>query len=113
MEVLNRSVERARSGEGRGGGARAGAAKGKRAKRTGAQETRSARAGKGAKDTKGAGRAGGSRTGRRTRAARQDLAGLGEKELYARATDLGIPGRSTMKRDELLEALTAADRTAA
>jgi DNA end-binding protein Ku len=42
-----------------------------------------------------------------------DLAGLGEKELYARATDLGIPGRSTMKRDELLEALTAADRTAA
>ncbi|MEU1891471.1 hypothetical protein [Streptomyces pristinaespiralis] len=42
-----------------------------------------------------------------------DLAGLGEKELYARATDRGIPGRSTMKRDELLEALTAADRTAA
>lgn len=41
-----------------------------------------------------------------------DLAGLGEKELYARATDLGIPGRSTMKRDELLEALTAADHTA-
>lgn len=106
MEVLNRSVERAHSGK-RGGGARAGATTGRRAKGTGARDTKSAKAGKGAR-TKGTGRAGG-----RTGPAEQDLTGLSKKELYSRAADLGIPGRSSMSRDELLQALAGAGRAAA
>ncbi|GGT47639.1 non-homologous end joining protein Ku [Streptomyces kurssanovii] len=107
MEALNRSVERARSGKGRGG-ARTTAAKGRRAKDTGARDT------KGAKGRKAAERAksvGGSR--RKGAGKKQDLAALSKKDLYARATDLGIPGRSSMSRDELLEALTGAARAAA
>lgn len=95
MEVLSRSVERARSGEGRGSRAR----------------TRRARAsagpGRGARGSKGA--AGGDR---HRKAAGRDLAGLSKKELYARATELGISGRSSMTRDDLLAALGAAGRAA-
>ncbi|MGW7290030.1 non-homologous end joining protein Ku [Streptomyces sp. NPDC054847] len=105
MEALNRSVERARSGEGRGGGSRSGAAKGRRAKGTG---TKGAKGSKGAERTKSAG------TGRRKGAGKkEDLAALSKKDLYARATDLGIPGRSSMNRNELLQALTGAGRAAA
>ncbi|MEU6117583.1 Ku protein [Streptomyces sp. NPDC047117] len=35
-----------------------------------------------------------------------DLDGLTKAELYRRATDAGVPGRSSMSRDELIEALS-------
>jgi hypothetical protein len=34
------------------------------------------------------------------------------RDVYARATDLGIAGRSSMSRDELLQALTGAGHAA-
>lgn len=42
----------------------------------------------------------------------EDLSGLTKAELYERATEQGIPGRSKMSREELLEALTEAARPA-
>ncbi|MFF1412989.1 Ku protein [Streptomyces sp. NPDC058289] len=39
----------------------------------------------------------------------EDPAGMTKAELYERAAAAGIPGRSTMTRDELREALTASD----
>jgi DNA end-binding protein Ku len=42
---------------------------------------------------------------RKSRASRAELSQLTKSELYQRATDLDIPGRSTMKRDELEKAV--------
>ncbi|MGW5680230.1 hypothetical protein ACWEV4_35125, partial [Streptomyces sp. NPDC003860] len=59
------------------------------------------------------GRAGtdsGAVTKRRTasaRSPRKELEGLTKAELYERATSAGVPGRSHMRRDELLRALAA------
>jgi DNA end-binding protein Ku len=73
-----------------------------------------ARATKGAKGRKGAERAKSAGGSPREGAGRkQDLAALSKKDLYARATDLGIAGRSSMSRDELLQALTGAGNAAA
>ncbi|KAA6224480.1 Ku protein [Streptomyces albofaciens JCM 4342] len=36
----------------------------------------------------------------------EDLTGLNKAELYERATEAGVPGRSSMTRDELLDALS-------
>ncbi|MFJ5548779.1 Ku protein [Streptomyces sp. NPDC093225] len=55
------------------------------------------------------GRSGG-RRGRRTPAAdRPSLDSLTKAQLYEKAAAAGVPGRSTMTRDELAEALTRAD----
>jgi DNA end-binding protein Ku len=107
MEALKRSVERARAGEGRGG-ARTTATKGKRAKDTVARATKGAKGRKGAERARSAGGSPREGAGRK-----QDLAALSKKDLYARATDLGIAGRSSMSRDELLQALTGAGNAAA
>jgi DNA end-binding protein Ku len=54
----------------------------------------------------------GSRTGRGDRPPRagaaEDLASLGKAELQRRASDLDIPGRSKMNREELVDAIGAA-----
>ncbi|MHA6757710.1 non-homologous end joining protein Ku [Streptacidiphilus sp. PAMC 29251] len=42
----------------------------------------------------------------------EDLAALSKAELYARATEQDVTGRSKMSRDELLQALTTPDRPA-
>lgn len=44
--------------------------------------------------------------------AKQDLSGLSKAELYARAVELGIPGRSGMSRDELADAVGRSRRSA-
>ncbi|WP_431040475.1 Ku protein [Streptomyces sp. P1-3] len=69
--------------------------------------------GRGKKEPKAAG--GGSRpTARKaSRPAKEDLAALTKAELYQRAADADIPGRSTMTRDELLQALKQTRRTRA
>ncbi|UBI40200.1 MULTISPECIES: non-homologous end joining protein Ku [Streptomyces] len=41
------------------------------------------------------------------KSAAAELEGLSKTELYQRATDAGIPGRSSMSREELVKALTA------
>ncbi|MGH6657810.1 MAG: Ku protein [Actinocrinis sp.] len=54
--------------------------------------------------------------GKKTSASRpraEDLSALSKAELYARATDLDIPGRSTMSRDRLREAVEQAVRARA
>jgi DNA end-binding protein Ku len=65
-----------------------------------------------------AGKASSSRTAKKAPAAKKrvsspgkdDLAGLTKQELYQRATDLDIPHRSTMTRDQLADAVKKAGR---
>ncbi|WP_175407280.1 Ku protein [Streptomyces sp. TRM64462] len=85
MDALRQSVDRAA------------------ASRRGGKDTGKGR-GKGKSKSGGRGRAGvGARAG-----AGGDLAGLTKKELYERAAERGVSGRSAMSRDELVEALKAA-----
>ncbi|MDQ0840916.1 hypothetical protein [Streptomyces sp. V1I6] len=42
-----------------------------------------------------------------------EVKGDGRSDVHARATELGIAGRSSMSRDELLQALTGAGNAAA
>ncbi|MCX3059534.1 non-homologous end joining protein Ku [Streptomyces beihaiensis] len=57
---------------------------------------------------KGGRRKGGRRKGRQSRTAREELERLNKKQLYDRAADADITGRSSMNRDELIEALEKA-----
>ncbi|MFD8708514.1 Ku protein [Kitasatospora sp. NPDC059648] len=104
MDALRRSLETARRGEpadepGKGRAGRAAAARADRSpKPTGGKKSTAGKAGA-ARTTKRAGATGG-----------QQLSGLTKAELYRRATDLDIPHRSTMTRDELQEALEHAGR---
>ncbi|MET8771804.1 Ku protein [Streptomyces sp. NPDC004658] len=94
MEALSRSVEQSRSRAGKGGCAKPGSrkqpARGKRT--TPARQTGEATPDKRAKQAKQA------------RAA-EDLASLSKTELYERAGAAGVPGRSKMNREQLIEAL--------
>ncbi len=48
------------------------------------------------------------RSGRKRRSGRDELSELSKKELYERAGDLGVSGRSKMSKDELQEAVAQA-----
>jgi len=90
-------------------GAKKAAAGGKRAEQP--------RGGRTAARTEAPKRTGGARarTGGRAQRpeSRAELAELSKHELYQRATDRGVPGRSKMSRDELIDALTAGPAKAA
>lgn len=86
MSVLQDSVDRAHQGRRGGGSAKSGAGKG--------------RSGKG-----GSAKGGKRRSARRTQ---EDLSALTKDELYRRAADAGVSGRSSMKRDELERAVADA-----
>ncbi|WP_030594620.1 non-homologous end joining protein Ku [Streptomyces rimosus] len=86
MSALQASVDSAR-----------GTKRGKRGKESSTTDRR--RTGR----STGRGRSG--RTGRKASRA-EDLTELNKAELYERATEAGIPGRSSMTRDALLDALT-------
>ncbi|MEU6970337.1 Ku protein [Kitasatospora aureofaciens] len=106
MDALRRSLETARKGEPADA-----PEKGRRADRS-----QAARAGRSPKPTGGrkstAAKGGTARSGKRAGATgKQQLSGLTKAELYQRATDLDIPHRSTMTRDELQEALEHAGRS--
>ncbi|WP_052863219.1 non-homologous end joining protein Ku [Streptomyces niger] len=51
-------------------------------------------------------KSGGRGAGTGTGTGAEDLDGLTKAELYRRATDAGVPGRSSMSRDQLVEALS-------
>ncbi|MFI9274525.1 Ku protein [Kitasatospora sp. NPDC052896] len=98
MAVLERSLQEAGAG-GDGAVAAEQGEQGERAKGRGRGRSRKA-AGPAAEKQAGA---------KGTRAAKApDLAAMSKTELYRLATEQGIPGRSTMSRDELRQALGAA-----
>ncbi|RCG21415.1 Ku protein [Streptomyces diacarni] len=101
-EALNRSIERARSGKGGGGGRKTGS--GRRKPATGDRTRPAKRRESGSKSgtgaSKGRSRAGASRN-------TPPLRDLSKDELYRRAGDQGVKGRSKMTREQLLEALEA------
>ncbi|CAM5275337.1 Non-homologous end joining protein Ku OS=Streptomyces alboniger OX=132473 GN=ku PE=3 SV=1 [Streptomyces alboniger] len=86
MSALERSVERNRAGRGGKGG----------------RGSRDGRGGKGGRGTPAKSR----------KRPEPDLSSLTKSELYRRATDAGVPGRSKMSREQLVEALEGR-RTAA
>ncbi|MGP3979707.1 non-homologous end joining protein Ku [Streptomyces sp. KR80] len=96
MDALQASVDKAR------GGKEAGAKKEKKekagAERKPTQLTEAAEKRRGARTTK--------KTEKKPSKA-AELEGLSKTELYQRASEAGIPGRSSMSRDELIKALTA------
>lgn len=53
-----------------------------------------------------------SRKSPQRKGAREELAGLNKNELYDRATERDIPGRSKMSREELIDALTGPAKAA-
>ncbi|WP_030740856.1 Ku protein [Streptomyces sp. NRRL F-5135] len=69
-------------------------------------EKRAKNAGEGEGEGEGDGRRRGGRTAKRRP---EPLADLSKTELYRRATEAGVPGRSSMTRQELLEALSAGE----
>lgn len=99
MDALRASVDRAKKPKRPGKSAKP-AKSSKSAKSTGS--TGSTGSGKSAQ--RGTSTKGGGKSGRSS--ARAELDGLTKAELYRRATDAGVPGRSAMTRDELVEALT-------
>ncbi|MFD7996779.1 non-homologous end joining protein Ku [Streptomyces mexicanus] len=108
MAALERSVERARSRKAGHGAQRTEKAQGAEGQETGAEKAKGAekaggRGGKGSGKTgrKAAGKAGGRARG----GAGDDLGALSKAQLYQRAGEAGIAGRSRMKRDQLIEAL--------
>ncbi|MEW2455035.1 Ku protein [Streptomyces albus] len=117
-EALNRSIERARArGGGRGGGAA------RRSGSRGAARSGSRGAGRAGGGSRGGARAGSRerpREGRRKSAPKKTSAGRGgppleelsKDELYRRATDRGVKGRSRMTREQLAEALGASKKAA-
>ncbi|CAL9666988.1 Ku protein [Streptomyces sp. enrichment culture] len=102
MDVLRGSLEQAQGGGGRaardsGGGGSRGADEPR--KKAGGSRTR-----KGA-TTAGKGKAGPARR-TRTRPGRSELRELSKAELYQRATEQDVPGRSRMSREQLVDALS-------
>jgi DNA end-binding protein Ku len=89
MSVLEQSVDRARGGRQSGGGKKAGKA---------------GKAGKSGKSGKAAG------PRRKTASTKEDLSGLTKDELYERAAEAGVPGRSRMNRAELEKAVARSGR---
>ncbi|CAM5713610.1 Non-homologous end joining protein Ku [Streptomyces alboniger] len=79
MSALERSVERNRAGRGGKGG-------------------------RGSRDGRG-GRGGRGTPAKSRKRPEPDLSSLTKSELYRRATDAGVPGRSKMSREQLVEAL--------
>lgn len=127
MDALRRSVdeagrgrrsaspsESASSGKGRGGG-RSGAAKSRSGKAGSSRKADSpagaAKAGAGKAGSGKAGSGGKRGAGARKAGGRAELAGLSKSELYDRAAERGLSGRSKMSREELIDAL--AGRTGA
>lgn len=100
MDALRRSLDDARTEEPgarkRSGDRPTAARTGRTPKQTGGKKSTSARAGATAEAS--------------GKPASQQLSGLTKAELYKRATDLDIPRRSTMTRDELRLALEEAGR---
>lgn len=104
MDALRRSLETARKGEPADA-----PEKGRRADRS--QAALAGRKPTGGKKSTAA-KGGTARSSKRAGATgKQQLSGLTKAELYQRATDLDIPHRSTMTRDELQEALEHAGRS--
>ncbi|MGR6998823.1 non-homologous end joining protein Ku [Yinghuangia aomiensis] len=93
MEALRRSVDQAGAGTGGGAGSDRGGGRSRPKKRGGGRGPKSGRG-------KTQGRSGGKRGAA--------LADLTRQELYERASDLGVRGRSHMTRDELLDAVRSA-----
>ncbi|MVA76235.1 Ku protein [Auraticoccus sp. F435] len=62
-----------------------------------------------AKGRRGGGSAGGSGSGGKAGGKQADLSGASKQELYARAQELELPGRSSMTRDELAAAVAEAE----
>lgn len=107
MSVLEESVDRAQTGR------KAGGAKGaKSASRAGTKAGRSTKSG-----TKTArrstGKSAGTSTGGRKKARGEDLSGLSKSDLYERAAEAGVSGRSRMNRAELEKAVARTARKAA
>jgi DNA end-binding protein Ku len=90
MDALRASVERAESGKAKRG-KRAGGARG------------------GSRRTGGTSRRTGGRSGSGRTADRRALESLSKSELYERASAAGVPGRSSMNRGELIDALSSGD----
>ncbi|MFF9558968.1 Ku protein [Streptomyces albus] len=125
-EALNRSIERARArGGSRGGGTTRRGGTGRSGTRSGSRGA--GRSGAGAGRARGGSRAGSRerprerpREGRRKSAPEKTSAGRGgppleelsKDELYRRATDRGVKGRSRMTREQLAEALSASKKAA-
>src|SRR5690606_32665034 len=97
----------ARATKGGAGGGRA-AAKGGKSARTAKGRASSGRAAKsGGKSARTANGRGRGSTAARTDA-RDDLAGRSKAELYRRAQELDVPGRSEMTRPQLIQAIRRA-----
>jgi len=103
MQVLRRSLSQKAVVTTAESAARSGAGSGEDGKRK-ARAAEPDAAGLGAGDRKPAKR----RDARKPRASKDDLQELSREDLYKRAQDLGIPGRSKMDRTALLKAVRAA-----
>ncbi|MGW0086496.1 non-homologous end joining protein Ku [Streptomyces sp. NPDC003393] len=103
MKVLQGSVEQARGARGEGAE--------RPRKRESERTAAAAKARKGAKAAERSGREASARTGRSAggaRSERSELRRLSKAELYERATDQKVAGRSKMSREELIDALARA-----
>jgi len=129
-EALRRSVDQAGSRRGSGGGRRGGRGGGgstSRGSKTGDSKAGGAKAGSKAGAVKGSAKAGGGKpqagSGSRSasggkgssgsKGARAELEGLSKQELYERAGELQVPGRSKMNRSELAAAVAGGKRAGA
>jgi DNA end-binding protein Ku len=124
MEVLQGSLDRARSSAGRSRPERERGAKTPPDREAGRTSSGRRTAGKTAKKSAGeetagketaarkpaAGKAGAKGSGGPGGAAKSELRRLSKAELYQRATDQDVSGRSRMSREELIEALARAGR---
>ncbi|MET9182892.1 Ku protein [Kitasatospora aureofaciens] len=104
MDALRRSLETARKSE------KAGEPK-KSSGRTAARTSHSPKQTGGKKNTSPKAATGKTTAKRASATGKQQLSQLTKAELYKRATDLDIPQRSTMTRDELQHALEQAGRS--
>ncbi|WP_037649226.1 Ku protein [Streptomyces flavidovirens] len=99
MEALRASVDRAKSPKSRGKGKTAAADAPVAQIRDAADKRRTGRAAKPEQETK-------PKPKQTKRAKASSFDSLTKAELYQRATDAGIPGRSSMTREELIKALS-------
>ncbi|SDR71022.1 Ku protein [Actinopolymorpha singaporensis] len=107
MDALRRSVDEARSSRsGRGGAGRSDAGAKKAAKKTAKKSAGAKKAAKSGGGGAGTRKAAGDGASGRSRSA--DVAELSKQDLYDRATELGIEGRSKMTRAQLQKAVQKA-----